>query len=387
MTMQTCKEQLVKESSTEINNSPVRELSDLITETMIEAHANDQSSSDQIASEPEWTLNSPRDMHYAQPSSSNLGRTVMVFAQQWVGIRAAAGSLPGHKLGVSNSILWTPAKIRMVLSTIHKLKAENIICHGGCDSVFDLLIAIRREIPSLTICGVWHGTFAAWLSEHERALALRFIRLADTGVFDRVCFLRKGMNLIHPKAVPYLVPNMVPKVETVRLQRPFASDRHVSIFPSWNNHWKNMYTNLIAAALSPKIDEILTYQPAQLPGDLQKKLSTIKYSGRTDHFKNTSLCDLVLNVTSVDCHPMTELEAIATGTPALRSNLDLDFLTDHPYSKLLTIDDYLNTKSISRRIDIVASMPPKEIEEIVKDYASRVNEIAHERYANFIGER
>jgi hypothetical protein len=334
--------------------------------------------------EPQWVFDAPRDRAFAQPDHPAFARTLSVFTQEWVGIRAAAGSFPGMKLAISKQAAWTAPELRRVFQRLQAARIETVVCHGASSSVLDFLQALRIAMPELTIVGVWHGTLAAWSSDEEHALASRFLDLATNGVFDRISLLRRGMYLLHPKAVTYLTPNLPPSVDVKRLAPAMSSLPLTCIFAGWNNQWKNMYANLVAASSSACVGRVLSYAAASLPAPLGAKLDTLPYGTRRQHLVTLSGADLALNVTTVDCHPMIELEAIAVGTPVLRGQLDLDFGGDHAYSRLLTVESPLDPVAIRERLEAVAQVPAGELSDIVADYRRTVIETAFARYGEFL---
>ena len=336
------------------------------------------------ATEPHWAFDAPRDCAFAHPDHPVFANTLSVFTQEWVGIRAAAGSFPGTKLAISNQTNWTTSELRLVLQRVAAERIEKVVVHGACSPLLDLVQALRIAMPELTIVGVWHGSMAAWSSDEERLLATRFLDMASTGVFDRISLLRRGMHILHPKAVTYLTPNLVPNVEMDRLVHAMARKPINCLFAGWNNHWKNMYANLAAACASDMVGTVLSYAFASLPEPLGRKLDTLPYGTRRQHFASLANTDLVLNVTSVDCHPMVELEALALGTPVLRGQLDLDFGADHPFSRLLTVQSPLDPMSIKERLETAAGTPPQDLADIVADYRALVIETSFKRYGQFL---
>ena len=336
--------------------------------------------------EPDWIVDAPRDCRYAAAPHAAFSDVLSVMTQQWVGIRAATGSFPGRKLAVSKDIAWTDAEVRRVCELIDAGGIRKVVLQGASFVTLDLLAALRVEMPELKIFGVWHGTLAAWAFEEERRLAQCFFDLATAGVFDRIALLRRGMHNLHPRAVPYLLPNLPPMVAHKRLAEPFSGERVTCLFGSWNNQWKNMHANLLAATLCERVDAVLTYAAAEIPAHLPQKARMLPYGSREAHLTNLAMADLALNVTVVDCHPMVELEALAVGTPTLRGELDLDFGEDHPFSQLLTVASPHDIGAIVDRIEAVASVPSRELSAIVEDYRRLVVRTSLERYGRFFSE-
>jgi len=336
--------------------------------------------------EPDWVLDAECDTLYALPTAAYFSDTLMIFTQQWVGIRAATGSFPARKLAVSKDTSWSLAEFRRIFDLVQRLGIKRLIAQGGSTATLDLLVALRSEMPELVIVGVWHGTLAAWSSDEERQLSSRFLQLADVGVFDRIALLCSGMHLLNRRAVSYLVPNMPPTVSVARLRKPIDAKPASSLFASWNNHWKNMYTNLVGASASSAIGRVYSYADGHLPGELAEKVQKLDYRGRRENFIQMSLVDIVLNVSIVDCHPMIELEALAVGTPVLRGQLDLDFGEDHDFARTMTVASALDASAIRNRIDYVSGITPGELSEMTEDYRRLVAATSLERYGRLLSE-
>lgn len=357
-------------------------LSDRFRELLLE-HMVKQSSVDRPpGTEPGWIYDAGEDIRFAQSPHVVFDRALHVFTQEWVGIRAAAGAMPGSKLAISKNFSWTEIELRRAFECIHNRRIQVIISHGGCDPVFQFAEQVRKTMPEVTIVGVWHGSLANLNFMDEQALIIRFLELASNGVFKRISLMRKGMHLLHPSAVPYLTPNMLPKLETKRAIPALTREKLLCLFAGWT--WKNMYSNLVAATASPRVGRVLSYNRASLPIPLSAKLDTLNYGTREHHFSVMAESDLVLNVTLVDCHPMIEMEALAVGTPVLRGQLDLDFGREHPFEKLMTVNSPLNPSAIKDRLEIVAGVPPAEMAAIVADYGRLVVETSFARYGEFL---
>ncbi|MFV0299267.1 MAG: methyltransferase domain-containing protein [Hyphomicrobiaceae bacterium] len=334
--------------------------------------------------EPPHIFDAERDIRYAHAEHPAFAEVLTVFTQEWVGIRAASGSFPGPKLAVSKYHEWSASAAMPIFDRISALGTKKILAQGLSPGLASFLVALRAAMPELKIYGVWHGALAAWCHEEERMLANRFLSMASIGVYDRIHFLKRGMHLLHDKAFAPLLPNPVPRIEHRRLQQAFERRPLTCLFGSWNNAWKNMYANLLGAAASESVGKVISYAPIEYDGPGHKKMASSSFSSRENHLALCSTCDLVLNATIVDCHPMLELEGLAVGTPSLRSNLDLDFGGNHPYERLLTLDSPHNAAEIKARIDKLSGIDPAELADALADYRNLVNETSFQRYGEFL---
>lgn len=335
--------------------------------------------------EPIFVFNAYRDCRYSHRANAMFADVLTVFTQEWVGIRAASGSFPGPKLAITKYHSWSSTELIPLIDRISDLGIKKVVAQGLSPGLASFLVALRSAMPTLHIYGVWHGALAAWCHDEERMLAAKFISLADQGVYDRIHFLKRGLHVLHPKAFAPLLPNPVPCLDQYqRLKPAFLSKPLTCMFGSWNNAWKNMYANLVGAVSSDYVAKVLSYAPVDDSVVRSDKIHTATFSSRRSHFLLSSTCDLILNATIVDCHPMLELEGLAVGTPSLRSNLDLDFGQKHPYEHLFTVSTPHNPEEIKAKIDRLSQINPTEIAGIVADYSTLVTKVSFERYGEFL---
>lgn len=335
--------------------------------------------------ELEVSLNANADTRYAHPPHPAFEKNLTVFTQEWVGIRAAAGSFPGHKLAISKDAQIGPSQVQRLQTLLKELSIETIVFHGSSSGLLRAAQAFRLIDPDLRICCVWHGALAAWCFDEERTFAAAMFSMANDGVFDRISIMKRGAHVLHPKAVPYLLPNLPPVVSFRPFKQPEQKGKKRTVmFAAWNNVWKNMYANVGAAAHSSQVDKIVTYSPVDPKLFNTDRIQSIDYQSREQHLALLATIDLVLNVTTVDCHPMVEAEALSVGTPCLRSDLDLDFGRGHTFEKLMTVPNPHNLISIAETIDKVFAVPAEELRAIIDDYRDLVIETSLSRYSQFL---
>jgi glycosyltransferase involved in cell wall biosynthesis len=94
--------------------------------------------------------------------------------------------------------------------------------------------------------------------------------------------------------------------------------------------------------------------------------------------------DILLNVSVIDCQPMTNLEALAFNVPSLSGPLFLNELSRYEYTKITTVDNPLNTYEISKKIDDLLKIPINDMNEIMMNYSTGLKKIALKRYAEFL---
>ncbi len=164
-----------------------------------------------------------------------------------------------------------------------------------------------------------------------------------------------------------------------------AKPKCVALSAGWGGLRKNVYTNVMGAALSDRIEAIWLYAPdIELAPPLSKKLRPQRYVSRETTFQLMAASSLCLNVSLVDCHPMVNVESQTFGRPCLRGPLFLDALEEHPYVKATTVYDVNSPAEIRDRIDLLCSIPAVEREQLTLDYQKRSDEVARTRYRDFL---
>ena len=368
----------------QLGRNLIRASGDATDDISLKPNRSPRSSGKLKQQEPPWTFNSLKDQRFAHSHHPAFASALTTFTQEWVGIRAAAGSFPGHKLAISENHNWSKKELLEIFDKIDEFGTNKVVVHGLSTGMAKLLIALRNAMPHLRIYGVWHGSLSAWCYDDERSLARQFLRMADNGIYDKIHFLKRGHHILHEKAHAPLLPNPVPNYERIRLAPAWSDLPITCLFGAWNNAWKNMYTNLAGAASSKVVKKVFAYAPVEQLVPESTKVCSCPYTSRENHFALAASCDLALNVTTADCHPMLELEALAVGTPALRANLDLDFGLEHEYERLFTVTRPHNPAEIQARIEYLATINSKELEQIVASYRDLVTRTSFQRYSEFL---
>jgi hypothetical protein len=233
---------------------------------------------------------------------------------------------------------------------------------------------------------VWHGTTTQWANADEKELALRAIRMARRGEVRRFSAIRRGLHAIVGSRDyrPQLL-NLPPRWEATPTPGFRPRGKRVALAPSWNDLRKNLATNVLAAECSPWIGETrVIAESFALPRWLTAKLVRQRKLDYRSMISTMAASDLVLNVTTIDCHPMVDLEALTSGTPCIRGPLFLDGLDDHPYIELTAVANPMSVEDVTQRVDAVMAMDFRELRACMADYAARLKDIALSRYADFL---
>ncbi|MEY8174954.1 MULTISPECIES: class I SAM-dependent methyltransferase [Burkholderia] len=331
----------------------------------------------------EWQAT--RDTMYAN-SDTRFDRVCHIFHNDWMGIRSAVGALPGYKLAIPSSTGIPVHEIEVIMQRLHDHAIEKIVLHGISDSMYALTRALADNGFDEQYL-VWHGTTAQWVWEDERRYAQMAIRMAREGRVKRFSAIRRGLGPIvgERNFAPQLV-NMPPKVDNGQVRRrPPRSGSYSALAPSWNDLRKNLATNVLAAHTVKSVDSIyVVAKDFELPKWISTKVKKVGYRDHASMLELMATMDIVLNVTTIDCHPMVDLEAMSVGTPCVRGPLFLDGLENHPYVRLTAIDNPMSVEDVARCIAQVLDTGERELVDLMDDYKRQLHELSAQRYAEFL---
>lgn len=329
-----------------------------------------------------FEFNAERDKIYSNQDTFCHKGVLTMFTQQWIGIRHACGALSGHKIAVNGRHSFAPYEVEQLANFIKKNDIERVVYHGMANSTSSLIRGLKTLLPNVRFFGVWHGTMAGWSSDEEVELFKLFLSLATDRIFEKIGFLRQGMQALHSRAYSKILYNIPPKVNVRRLESSFEQNPFTCLFASWNNSWKNMYTNLLGAQNAKCIGKILVYSQPKLP--IFNKVEAVDFINHTAHLHRLARIDLCLNVSINDCQPMTELEGLSVGTPSIRNDWNLDLEGNGEYERTFTVQSYLNAGKITDYIEKIAEIPYLEIDRMVTAHKSALLNASRRRYSEFL---
>ena len=308
---------------------------------------------------------------------------VHVFHQDWHGIRAACGTLPGHKLAIPSSRTLTAGEIHDIVAALMARGINRVAMHGMSYAMDSLARALRRATPARGYL-VWHGAPAMWMYEAERKFFQMAKRLKDEGIAHGFHVIRGGTDVFVQGAYDKQLLNPPPR-SGIRRAAPWRSKGAVVLSPSWNLLHKNLCTNLAGAGVSPSVAEIWV-MASDAPPSLAngKRWHKVPHQSPLEMLRMMASVDLILNVTLIDCHPMVDMEALSVGTPCLRGPLFLDALEDHPYVRATEVRNPLSIADVSAGIERVLSIPASELSESMADYGRQMAAVSLARYVEFL---
>ncbi|SAK69575.1 methyltransferase domain-containing protein [Caballeronia ptereochthonis] len=331
----------------------------------------------------EWQAT--RDTMYAN-ADERFGTVCHIFHHDWVGMRSAVGALPGWKLSIPSANGMPVRDIEVVIGLMQEHGVRKLVMHGISDPMYALSRSLTRAGYDQQYL-VWHGTTTQWVWDDERRFAQRAIQMAREGKIRRFSAIRRGLGPIvgERNFAPQLV-NMPPLIaDGAVAHRSHRSDRCSALAPSWNDLRKNLATNVLAAQTVDCVDDIyVVAKNFDLPKWLAPKVRKVPYRDHTSMLEMMATMDIVLNVTTIDCHPMVDLEAMSVGTPCVRGPLFLDGLEDHAYVRATAVDNPMSVEDVSRCIDRLLGIEAQELQGMMNDYKRALLELSRQRYMEFL---
>jgi hypothetical protein len=334
------------------------------------------------AAGPSLALDRAIDVKHAHVDPAFSG-VLHVFCQTWMGIRAAAGSLPGHKLAVASSGDVTRKEEAEFLGLLAREQISKVVFHGLPDVSQSLIDSLARAGAADLAYLVYHGNVAQWENQREREAALGALALASSGKIKRLHIMQRDCPLAGLRAFVPMLFNPSPKHHA-----PVGSGRSqddVVFLPGTNIWRKNLHVNALGAALSSGVSRVMHYaRDLMLPAPYSAKLRKASYLDRAATFGLMARVGCTLNVSLVECHPMVGLESESVGTPCLRGRLNLDAGEDHDYVRLVQVEDPSSPYHVQRQLDRVLAVLKPERLEMIRDYTAQMDRISLERYREFL---
>jgi hypothetical protein len=323
-------------------------------------------------------LNARCDMRYAHNIQS-FSKVIHVFSMEWKGIRSAVGAMGGAKLAMTAD---RPMRCDEILFALHNIrKFEKVIFHGVSANGRILIEHLYRQSgPDCYV--VWHGSHAQLSLDHERELFLATKRLYEKGFVKKLHIMRGGCHLLL-NCWPEILFNAPLNIVGEKFCQKI-SENGIALVPMTASMGKNLYTNIIAAAVSSKIKTINTYNGNNLMDICNgKTIKFLRHNGVAGHLKVLENCAVSLNVTCIDCQPMIDIEAVSAGTPAITGPLFLENYFKSTYPKLTTVQNPLSPEEIIKKIDKLDAIPGGELAAMMTEYKAELLQKHIESYNSF----
>lgn len=335
--------------------------------------------------EPDCHWNAQRDMQYAH-AGHGMDGVLHIFQQEWFGIRAAAGSLPGKKLALRSIDAMDASFCRRLSRQIVDSMPERIVIHGMSEAMADLAEALAKAGWADRLFVINHGAPSQWFSPPEARYAFKCIALAQQGKLRRLHVMKPGFDFPGLPLYRPMLFNLSPRLsEDAGVETAGARQAGTVLLPGWSGWRKNVHTNALGAALCERVRSVMAFaSDLDLPAPMHSKLRIIPFRDREQTLQLMQSVDAVMNVSLVDCHPMVHVEAQALGTACVRGPLFLDALEDHPYIQLTQVQDVTSVIEIRQVLDRLLAMAASERRELAQDYQRQSDAVAVQRYREFL---
>jgi hypothetical protein len=278
-----------------------------------------------------------------------------VFDRHWHGIRAATASLPGGKLGISHKEALTGQEIRHIEGLIFKYGFKVVCFQGYSEHADNLAAVLHRDFGSdLRLYVVTHVTTAQFEHAFEMHMLKRIYDRVASGTFARAGSVKPNFHEFLDKTWARCVVNIPPNLSRMRLALP-ERERGTVFIPVENTWRKNLYTQVIAAQKSRIVERIvMVNSPSHLDQLMVlDKIHLIGFQSLAGLLAYMRLAEVVCNGSFSECQPMTQLEALAVGTPTLVNRLRLPVFSEHPLAKLTEVDASDDPGHLRDKLDIL----------------------------------
>ncbi|MGH6889581.1 MAG: hypothetical protein ACREHF_10335 [Rhizomicrobium sp.] len=312
-----------------------------------------------------------------------------VMDQDWHGIRSATAALPGGKLAVSHRSPLTADETRLIFCRIRD-GGYRAICFQGYSLVVDRLTEdLQREFGSgLRLYAVTHVTTSQFEHHFEMEMLERIHDRLRAGIIVRAGSVKPDFHHFLPRTWPQCLLNIPPDLSRLIVALP-KREAGTILIPVENTWRKNLYTQVIAAHGSEKVRRIcLVSWPTQLERLMAlDKAQLVGFQSLPGLLAHMRLAQVVANVSFSECQPMTQLEALAVGTPTLVGPLRLPGFSSHPLSALCEVSDFDDPGLLRRRFELVLdewTRDPAGLSEMISDFLKLRTAAGLSRYREFL---
>ena len=335
-------------------------------------------------------FNTARDHRYAY-KDDRFKRTLHIFDAHWHGIRSATGAFPGQKLAISHKNRPSVEGLKHITGLIFH-HGINRVCFQGYSELAD---QIARHIhsqfgDSVPLFVIGHVNSAQLEYFFEMDMQARIALAFKEGLFKRVGSVKPQFDLVFPGCFKKTIINFAPN-NPFQGSKPTATEPGTVFLPLETGWRKNLWTNTIAALHSAETKKLYTVNwPKGL--DALHDLSRVQQTGfldRTMMFDQIARAEIVMSVTLAECQPMTQLEALAVGTPALMGPLDIPELHNpaDEWNSLVEVSPCDTPSPLIKalgRLRSVMKSDPKAVTEMMESHLSKRTQIGLDILSEFL---
>lgn len=329
-------------------------------------------------------LNTTRYMH----KCPGFETVLQVAHREWHGIRNATGAYPGNKLLISCDDPLSGDEIDNILTWIERHEIRKVVFQGYSRNADTLLLRINAhflgEVECFVVTHVTTTQFEHYFEIEQQSLLLQRKRM---GSIKRLGSVKPDFGQAFDSYWTGTIVNFAPNIDpALHVEKSAEVSLYAPLDVSWR---KNMYTNIIAGILCDNVQWVKTSNfPNGLPDihNVQKVVMT-GYLRGMDLFEEMGRSAAILVATLAECQPMTQLEALAMGTPAITGPLGITEFEGDPLTELTTTyaldNPFLLSKDIGRLVDVAVS-DSKAMSEMISGHLEMRHSLAAQRFAEFL---
>lgn len=314
-----------------------------------------------------------RDVSFAHAEPAMDG-VLHIFDKHWHGIRSATACLPGLKLGISHKKSLDGGELRHIEGLLFKWGIHTI-CYQGYSDIADHMVDIIYSTfgDAIRQFCVTHVTSTQFDNHFEMQMLAKMTNRLRQNKLQKLGSVKPGFSSVCSPFWGGVIINIPPRI------KPSGSSLRspeTVLIPLENTWRKNLYTNVLAADAVAEISRVLLVnQPSGLEQVAQSlKWRLIGFQTPASLLGYMASAALVMNVTLAECQPMSQLEALAVGTPCLTGPLGLPSFSDHPLGRLTEAPIVDNPKEIAAKVKEIMTLwraDPRGLAEMISDYANK----------------
>lgn len=332
-------------------------------------------------------FDAPRDLAFTH-EVPGFDRMLHVFNDSWHGIRAASGYAPGHKLAISEKEGLDAEAIRHVIGLVTAHGIDRVVFQGYSEVAHALAEALHDWFgEAVPLYAVTHVTSTQFENIFEIRMQALLREALAAGTLRRLGSVKPDFAHVVEEYWPGTILNFGPNLgETLGPLRKAPGEVFIPIENSWR---KNLYTNMLAALRSDLVTHVHT---VNFPSGLEtlvdvSKLSLVPFRKGVSLFATMASVEAQMNVALAECQPMTQLEALAVGTPCLTPPLRLGEFDDDPLTALCEVVELDNPRYVRARLERVLTMQrddPAAMAQMIEAHVQRRHALAAQRYGEFL---
>lgn len=321
-------------------------------------------------------------------------RVLHIAHSEWHGIRQCVAYAPGQKLLIpaesplGADALEIEATLAPVVREVERLGITHVIFQGYSENADFLLLRLKAAFgPDLRCFAVNHVTVAQFEHKFEMSMLARLLVRRSFGLLSGIASVKQNFGLAFEGFWPDVIMNYAPNLPPGSFSKERAGrDVYIPLDPGWR---KNMYTNYLAALRIKGVDRVkVANYPIGLDSLIRlDRLVSVGYLRGQELLAQMADCSLLLMATLAECQPMTQLEAMAVGTPVLTGPLRLQDFAGDPLLELCTtsnLDDPVLLASDAQRVFDAAIGDPDGMQQMIDSHLKRRHALARQRYAEFL---